>query len=551
MTKDFEQKDNSEAEAQSPQAEGELIKGEQEEAEKFSPVSFCREAVSLLLMAYLFIIFCMYPFYMQNGYMEIGNVKYNFYKDITIGAFALIIPLALICTVFRAKEKLHKMSFTDWAVLAYGTSVMLSFLFSEYKREGLWGEKGWYMGLITQLLFVVSYFLISRFWEYEGKILLAFMAAASVVFLLGILNRFSVFPIEIEGANSSFLSTMGNINWYCGYWAVLFPIGFILYWCTDRFPLRLAGLFFTVIGIAAGVSQGSSSAFIVFAGLYFLVFCLSFQSLERMKRFFELVFLFGVVCQGLRLWRIRQPYAFNYYNGTLCDWITMTRATLGIVVAAAAVYVILCAAEGKKIDIRQFKILRQAVLLIVTITVGVYILLLMLNSRVEGGIRFMGNLPFLRFNEQWGSARGATWSAGIETYRNMPMARKLVGAGPDCFAMYMYTIPELAKKVAKQFSGSRLTNAHNEWLTVLVNNGIFGFLSYAGLFGGTVIRFIYYAEKAMAGRKKYLYLFGFSAFAYSIHNIVSFQQILSTPFVFLLLGMGERLVREETGVAER
>jgi hypothetical protein len=52
------------------------------------------------------------------------------------------------------------------------------------------------------------------------------------------------------------------------------------------------------------------------------------------------------------------------------------------------------------------------------------------------------------------------------------------------------------------------------------------------------------AEKAADGRGKYLYIFGLSAFAYTIHNIVSFQQILSTPFIFLMLGMGEALARE-------
>ena len=38
--------------------------------------------------------------------------------------------------------------------------------------------------------------------------------------------------------------------------------------------------------------------------------------------------------------------------------------------------------------------------------------------------------------------------------------------------------------------------------------------------------------------------FGISAFVYTLHNMVSFQQILSTPFIFLMLGMGEALVKE-------
>lgn len=540
--------------------EGEMEAGAEESEDDAEETGtffgFCEEAVSLLLMAYLFIIFCMYPFYMQDGYVEIGNVKYNFYKSITIGAFALIIPLAVACTVSRVKTGLEQankwrlqMSFTDCAVLAYGCSVVLSFICSDFKTEALWGERGWNMGLITQLLFVISYFLVSRFWEYEGKLLLAFMAAASGVFLLGLLNRFSVFPIEVRGANSSFLSTLGNINWYCGYWSVLFPIGFMLYWCGDELWLRLAGLLGTVIGIATGVSQGSTSAFIVFGGLYIVVFCLSFKKMKRMKRFLELAMLFCLTCQGLRLWRILLPEAFDYYDGTFCDWITMSRATLYVLVVLAVGYGFLCLMGRKgNTDMQRFKILRQIAILLVTIVVGVYLLLLVLNSTTKGGIRFMGDLSALVFSKQWGSSRGATWSAGAEIYRNMPILRRVVGAGPDCFAMYLYTLPDLAKRVIKQFDGSRLTNAHNEWLTVLVNNGILGLLSYAGIFGGSVVRWIYHGGKALetdgfAGRRKYLYIFAMSAFAYTIHNVVSFQQILSTPLVFLMLGMGESLMR--------
>lgn len=109
--------------------------------------------------------------------------------------------------------------------------------------------------------------------------------------------------------------------------------------------------------------------------------------------------------------------------------------------------------------------------------------------------------------------------------------------------MYLYTLPDLAKSVIKQFDGARLTNAHNEWLTVLVNQGILGLICYGGIFTSAVFRYIYLAEKNCENSKKYMYIFGISAFAYMIHNIVSFQQILSTPFIFLMMGMGEAALR--------
>lgn len=537
--------------------EEEDISGEEEES-GFSFREFCQEAVSLLISAYLFIVFCLYPFYLKDGYTDVGKEKFNFYKVMTIGGFGLIVPLALFCIFFRIRDVYRKregmkdatrgfrFSVTDCAVAAYGISVFLSYLGSEFKQMALWGEKGWNMGLLTQMLFVLSYFLVAHFWEFEEKLLLAFMAAATIVFLLGVLNRFSVFPIKIQGANNGFLSTLGNINWYCGFWSVLFPVGFILYWCGEEIWLRLSGFLCTAVGIATGVSQGSNSAFIAFTGLYLFVFCLSFRSLARMKRFLELAILFCATCQSLRFWRFLQPDAFDYYDGTISDWITLSRATLFLFIALCVIYFLLCLMGRKKnADIRNYKMVRQITILTVAVIVGVYIFLLILNTRIEGGIRFMGKLSPLVFSEQWGSARGATWSAGIEIYRNMHGWKKLIGVGPDCFAMYLYTLPDLAKWVIKQFDGARLTNAHNEWLTVLVNQGILGFISYGSIFISAVIRYVSCAEKGWEGRKKYLYIFGLSAFTYAIHNIVSFQQILSTPFIFLMIGMGEALRKEQ------
>ena len=530
---------------------------EQEVEPGFSFEVFCEEVVALLMMAYLFIIFCIYPFYMKNGYVEIGKEKYEFFKAITIGAFCLIVPLALICVAFHLRNniknrknvgflRLGGMSCTDWTVLAYGISAVFSYIASQFKDMALWGEKGWNMGLVTQLIFVLSYFLVSRFWEFEEKLLLAFMAASSVVLGLGVLNRFSVYPIEVKGANNGFLSTMGNINWFCGYWAVLFPIGFVLYWCAEKLWMRLLALLGVIIGIAAGVSQGSNSAFIVFVGVYVLVFCLSFQNRLRMKRFFELAILFCGVCQGLRLWRMLQPEAFDYYDSALSSRMTMSRITLYALVPLFLIYILLCLVGRKKdFEIRKWKMVRQIVVLLLVVVAGVYVFLLVLNSSMQDGIRSLGEWSALVFDNQWGSARGATWSAGVRTYQSIPTLRRLIGVGSDCFATYLYTIPQVAEAVIDQFGGARLTNAHNEWLTILVNQGIFGFISYGGIFITAVIRYVYHGEKALNGRRLYLYVFALSAFAYAIHNVVSFQQILSTPFVFLMLGMGECLVRAE------
>ena len=102
----------------------------------------------------------------------------------------------------------------------------------------------------------------------------------------------------------------------------------------------------------------------------------------------------------------------------------------------------------------------------------------------------------------------------------------------------VYEIPELAERLVDQFGNERLTNAHNEWLTVLVNTGWLGVFCYAGIFITVWIRCVRRAKG-----KPLLYVCAISILAYAVHNMVSFQQILSTPYIFIVLGMGDGLLR--------
>lgn len=535
--------------------------------------AFCEEAASLLLMAYLFIIFCMYPFYMRQGYVDIGDAKFAFYRDMTIGAICLIVPLVLIFKIAKhcmkkadkKAEQINKenqilkksqnlkwltrirnVSVTDGLMLLYLSAVLLSYFYSEFRQQAFWGENGWNMGLVTQLLFIATYYLISRYWEYNGRILLAFAAAAGLVFGIGILNRFSIFPFKIEGANSSFLSTLGNINWYSGFWSVVFGGALFWYWSEQNKIVRAGAGLFLLLCSAAGVSQGSNSAFLSVGALFFLLFILSVRQIIKLRRFLEASMIFCLSCQLLRFWRVMKPEAFDYYDGTLSDQITLSPITLYCFVGLGIIYCLLFVKSlNQDVNLRKFKMLAQITLLLFFIGAGVYLLLLILNSNIEGGIRFMGVKDQLIFSKNWGSSRGGTWIAGAKCYQNMSPSGRLIGAGPDCFALEAYQNPELAKVLRKQFGNARLTNAHNEWLTILVNCGMLGLIGYAGIFITAFWRFLRNAGKKQCYR--ILYILMAMLFSYTIHNVVSFQQILSTPFVFLAMGIGERVLREKTG----
>ena len=498
---------------------------------------------NVIVTVYFLIMTIFFPFYVKNGYHDIGKVKFLSFRDISITITLVIILVAITCFLLQRKRLsitifYKNLSVTDWFMYGYFISVLISYIFTPYSKEALWGAEGWYMGLISQLLFISIYFMFSRYFTWNNKALYVILLSSGLVFLLGILNRYSIYPIDMNGQTPVFISTLGNINWFCGYWSVICPLGVVFYWNSKSIWQQAAAGIYVVIGFLIGVVQGSSSVYLVLAGIFVFLFCLSFRENQTMYKFLQICILFALSCQLARLFRHMPGFRINYENelGTV---MTDSNVTLYIEVLFIILYILFqYLAEKKNYDISQRKRIRNISLVIMLSIIFIYIVLLVANTRLPNGVFGLSGVSFFTFDENWASHRGATWSVGIQAYLSMSPLYKLVGNGPDCFSEYIYSIPGLSEYVYSQFGSYRLTNAHNEWLTLLVNQGIIGLTFYVGIFVTAFIRFVKKAADAPS-----LYLCAASILLYTVHNMFSFQQVLNAPFVFIILGIGEGICR--------
>ena len=110
---------------------------------------------------------------------------------------------------------------------------------------------------------------------------------------------------------------------------------------------------------------------------------------------------------------------------------------------------------------------------------------------------------------------------------------KLFGKGPDNFYSFLMSgrVHETAEKCMNYFGGARLTNAHCEPLTMLVNTGIAGTVSFYGLMICVMVK---------GFRKKTITALACSLgiLAYIINNIFSFQTSVNVSQLALVLGFG-------------
>ena len=133
--------------------------------------------------------------------------------------------------------------------------------------------------------------------------------------------------------------------------------------------------------------------------------------------------------------------------------------------------------------------------------------------------------------------------SGVQTWLDQDLWGKLLGVGPDCMAMYIHggSNQEMLSMVHRIWGESTmLTNAHCEWLTIMVNVGVLGVIGFAGMISSAVVRFI------KAGNTNVIAAAcGMSILAYTLNNVVSFQQAMSTSTMFVILGIGEACMRKD------
>lgn len=296
------------------------------------------------------------------------------------------------------------------------------------------------------------------------------------------------------------------------------------------------------VGFMTLVTQGSSSGIVTLAVMLPVFYLLSVRDAERMESFWMLTVILGAACLAVRCVRLLFPESITYHEATTDLLTTGTVPWILCVVGLAGYCAVRYLMKKGRYPERFFLWCGRAGCIAAGVCAAGFLLLLVCNTLYPGSIGPLSEYEIFSFGPTWGSNRGATWMAGIQCFLKQDPAGMLLGVGPDCMAMYIHGGYDAAllQMVQDTFSVSLvLTNAHNEWLTMLVNCGILGAAAYIGIIISAIRRF-------WRGRKQHglLSACALAILAYTVNNQFSFQQSMSTTTLFLMLGMGEALWRQ-------
>jgi len=518
---------------------------------------------NVLLWVSLLTYFIVLPLYFKNGYELIATNKYKCfmfiskYSAIILGAFAILYfaTWGMNGEEIKAFRPLKKM---DIAMLAFLAVALLSHLVSNFKHVGekgdyffyessLYGASGWFMGFMTFFILILMYFMISRFFKYTDKIWIPIILVNIVIFAWGIVNRYKIYPIDMsvgeDWARSapSYVSSIGNINWFAGYQSVIAPLFIGFYWA-EKTPWKrrlLAAAMF--IADMALLLNGSDSAVMSFCVMAFVLLLVSLRSEEEMMSFSEVALMF--VTSGICVFIVDKIFPGQRdMSSTLANIFVKGAFPFVLLVLCVALrfYFALCLTKKAKYPDYLKKNLSRIILIVTGSLFGVFVLLIIINTLSGSTLPLIGGSSLFTFDSEWGSDRGATWTCGIMTYAGIGFGNKLIGVGPDCFYFALSQNEAVYNYAYEIFGGARLTNAHNELISLLVNVGILGV--------GAFVTMCVFSIKAFLERTKknpYMIAFALSMVMYLANNMFSFEQITNVPFFFLTIGIGAAAIVKE------
>lgn len=509
--------------------------------------TFMEYFVTMLCAAIIILV----PLYMKKAYYEIGQCKYDMYFGITVTGLPVLLLFTIIYFVLRRKTwswktMVKSLSCIDIAVISYLLCAIISFILCQYKEEAWSGYAGWNMGLYAQITFVFLYFYVSRFARDYKAILTILLCVSVIVVVLAILNRFLIDPLGVyEGIPEyyfvQFLSTLGQTSWYSSFLCIILPIGIYAFWKSEKRNSNIITGCYILLGFMSLVTQNSDSAYFAFAGFMLVFAWFSFGEWNKLKKLLTIVFLFGSSTKMIKFlllfWDgsvIAQLDDFSrFLINSPFSWILMALSALLIVG-------IILAEKKANYPLKIMRTIRNILFVCLGLVFLTAVVLLVISSKVGEDVPWKG-IPYLVWHNYWGNGRGYTWKLTGKMFSEMSLQNKIFGVGPESYPYYMYE--NYKDIVDAMWGGSVLTNAHNEWFNALINYGIVGGVAYLAIF---IIGVVSCAKRVKQCPEMMMILSCIAA--YVCHNFFCYQQVLCTPYIMIILGIGQYLMRKEETV---
>lgn len=476
-------------------------------------------------------------------------------KLVIIAAVSLCIFVSLfaashaVCTLGTPREEsvvikhdnvftrlVNYLTLPDVAILLYWVCMLISCLGSDSPIESIIGLEKRNNGFWIQTLYIAVYFIISRGLIFKNIKIQLMMFAGTAISVVSILHYFGIdlyntdyaiprWQVEMYAvkndrvaAGTNFLGSVGNINLLSYIIVVCLVASVLLYvvkaqpeW--DKFGLfTLPCCFIMAFGERCTRTDAGIVAIIGAAFFAVVVLC---NSMERLRR---ICIGFGTAALG---WWLNVFIVKHTLQKISVDTTSKLLFCGGIMLIAVGIILTLF---KDKVDNANGKIIRYGAWGVMALgAVGVCALAIVAaKTQTSGTFYEFGQILLGNFEENFGNARGKIWLNSVKLIDENP----LFGIGPDRFSVIF------KQELGVLFPGKNLDKAHNEYLDVLICNGIIGLGLFMTFLIGLLVRAIKHSSVCRAAG-----VLAVVVFAYMVHAFFGYQLPLQSPVMWAVLGL--------------
>lgn len=532
-------------------------KGNEREVDSF--VSTCSSVISGTITFFLTLLVFVFPLIYHKGYTDILETKYWTFCAIAIGMLAVVAVLALIMLVIDKKENggiysaelfsalkpanwKKTFSIVDVGVLIFWAFAGISTLQSEWLYEAFWGNEGRYSGFFLITIYVLCYFVISRFWQAKKWILEGFLISGMIMCIIGITDYFQLDILNFRGnikpsQSTIFTSTVGNINTYTAYVAMIMAVAAGRFATEKQTGKSLWYYGCLVISFFAIITGCSDNAYLALGAMFAFLPFVMFSTKRGVLRYgvMTATFMTVILC-------------IDWINRIFEDMVIGLDSLFGVMVefSALPVLVVLLWAsvlavylfwyrKGPDKESKICDYLKKGWGIFLGLSLAVVVWMVW-DANVGGNGEKYGSLAsYLVFSDTWGTNRGFIWRKSMEIYRDFPILHKLFGYGPDTFGIL--TTKGFMDEMLTQ-TGQIFDTAHNEYIQFLLTVGPVALAGYLVFQIGS-------CWKMVKNVKSHPYVLACAAavICYGAQAFVNLNLPIATPMMWFFLSVGMNLVR--------
>lgn len=476
---------------------------------------------------YIIIMLLIFPLFTGfSGYADLTFSKYIFF----VAATGLWL-LALAVFSLRDRPVLPGLAPAGTAALVLMAACCLSFLLSPWKGEALIGA-GRYDGLVTMLLYALIFLGVSSFSRPKESYAAALGISVSLCSLVALLQLFGKDPLWLFPGDytyydagvrysGAFLGTLGNINILASVYCLAAPLFLGLFACGTgrRNALYLIPMFLSVLILAASVSD---------SGLLALAVCalvgapVVFTDLPRLRR--------GLIALAAALAAAAAGFAFEGgFAGERFQW----GFDFGLVPAAFAVLAAVCLLISPLLGLVKRppagSFFRRLFALLALFAAAAAFALVYFWPGGSGPLFELSQLLHGSWDDAYGSSRLLIWRSCLELVPERP----LFGGGPGTLPLRLDIRFSRYVEETGNTLRSYVDNAHNEYLSYLVNTGAAGLAAYLALLAAVFVQW-----PKRAGDRCHAAI-GLGLAACCVQAFFGLGLCISAPVFWIFLGLSQ------------